>query len=327
MKICPICQQEKQVINTTHLKSCCKKLNLQYDEEYLKYIITQSEFSELANKAYLEELYINKKYTLNQIVLEYGISRPRLESLLLYHGFHLKGISESGKDCAERKKQTYLKKYGVENPSQLQSIKDKKKETSLKNYGVDNIWKSKNYMSIVRKTILEKHGISLEEYRSICSREVWENKSKEEKEIWYQNSIGSVNKTHGKGIVRSKAEIEISKILLDFGLNIESSLNIWYEKKRYFCYDILIKDYKLIIEYNGDIYHANPKYYKEDDILLYPLERVAKDIWMRDSIKKSVAEVNGYKLVYIWESEYRKNKFKEKEYLLNILKENGIEII
>ena len=36
----------------------------------------------------------------------------------------------------EKSKQTCVKKYGVENPSQAESIKKKKEETCLKNYGV-----------------------------------------------------------------------------------------------------------------------------------------------------------------------------------------------
>jgi hypothetical protein len=38
----------------------------------------------------------------------------------------------------KKKKETFIKNYGVDNPSKSESIKEKKKKTCLKNHGVEN---------------------------------------------------------------------------------------------------------------------------------------------------------------------------------------------
>lgn len=55
-------------------------------------------------------------------------------------------------------KNNNLRKYGVENISQLQSIKDKKKETCLKHFGVECSWQSSIIKEKIKKTSLEKYG-------------------------------------------------------------------------------------------------------------------------------------------------------------------------
>ena len=57
-------------------------------------------------------------------------------------------------------KNTNLLKYGVENPSQLESVKDKKKNTCMINYGVSSPLKSAAIRDKVKDTCLEKYGVS-----------------------------------------------------------------------------------------------------------------------------------------------------------------------
>lgn len=55
-------------------------------------------------------------------------------------------------------KENNLKKYGVENVSQLRSIKDKKKETCLKHFGVEYSWQSSIVKEKIKKTNIERFG-------------------------------------------------------------------------------------------------------------------------------------------------------------------------
>jgi hypothetical protein len=57
-----------------------------------------------------------------------------------------------------KRKVIFNEKYGVDNPSQLKSIKDKKIKTSLEKYGVDNPFKSNQIKEKSKKTCLEKYG-------------------------------------------------------------------------------------------------------------------------------------------------------------------------
>lgn len=51
-------------------------------------------------------------------------------------------------------------KYGVDNPSQSESIKEKKKSTHFKNYGVEHTFQSKINIEKRKKTLLKKYNVT-----------------------------------------------------------------------------------------------------------------------------------------------------------------------
>ena len=76
----------------------------------------------------------------------------------------------------------------------------------------------------------------------------------------------------------------------------------------YFRYDFTIPDLNLIIEFNGDDWHANPRLFRLNDTP-HPIDRslTASDIWASDAIKENAAKEKGFKVVYVWESDYKTN--------------------
>ena len=64
---------------------------------------------------------------------------------------------------------------------------------------------------------------------------------------------------------------------------------------------------KKIIEFNGDYWHMNPKIYKANDINKTK-KLTAQEVWDFDKRKMECAEEHGYKVLYIWESEYNKSR-------------------
>ena len=72
----------------------------------------------------------------------------------------------------------------------------------------------------------------------------------------------------------------------------------------HYSYDFCIN--KKIIEFNGDYWHMNPSIYKPEDINK-TTKRTAQETWDKDNKKKLCAERHGYKVLYIWESEYNKS--------------------
>lgn len=90
-------------------------------------------------------------FSLPDLSEKYGITYYLSQKLLSEHGIKLRGISESAKQITSKKiKNTCLETYGVSNPSQLDFVKDRKKETFIKHYGVDNIWKTEEYKDFTR---------------------------------------------------------------------------------------------------------------------------------------------------------------------------------
>jgi len=59
----------------------------------------------------------------------------------------------------EVKKQTFLKKYGVENPAQSQKFKEKARQTCLKKYGVENSLSCPEVRSKAKQTMLQRYGV------------------------------------------------------------------------------------------------------------------------------------------------------------------------
>lgn len=121
---------------------------------------------------------------------------------------------------------------------------------------------------------------------------------------------------------RSKPELMMYQAFVNlFGENYVSRDHVQGSDKRW-CYpDILLFD-RIVIEYFGDYYHGNPKYYGPNDVVSY--ECIAKDVWEHDKdridrILKSVPR--GYippedccpvsEVIVIWESDVSNLKTQE----------------
>ena len=126
-----------------------KKKNI---EDYL----TQFNITE----EYLRDAYTSRQLSLPEIQKEKGIGFKACAKLLRYFNIPVRSISESRKTPVARKKilHTLKEKYNVENPSQLEFVKEKKKKTFLKHYGVDNIWKSKKYYEWLDNYMIKTFG-------------------------------------------------------------------------------------------------------------------------------------------------------------------------
>lgn len=76
---------------------------------------------------------------------------------------------------------------------------------------------------------------------------------------------------------------------------------------RRFQYDFIIGD-DILLEVNGDYWHANPNIYG-DEVGLKPLNCRQKFKVEQDRIKRAFAHKYGYKIFYIWETEVRQRDF------------------
>lgn len=82
-------------------------------------------------------------------------------------------------------------------------------------------------------------------------------------------------------------------------------------------YDFTDLKNKKIIEFNGDMYHANPSLYKKGDNP-HPFRKniTSEDIWKKDNEKIRVANENGFEVLVIWDSDYRKKSKQNKELVI-----------
>jgi hypothetical protein len=119
-------------------------------------------------------------------------------------------------------------------------------------------------------------------------------------------------------VIRSKTEKKIIKELKDKGYSVVHS----YVIKRK-VYDMYIPELNMLIEFNGDYWHCNPKKYAAD---YFNIKRnmTAKEIWDKDTKKEKLAIKSGFNFLTIWESDYRKNK---KIIFKKIIQKNGRKTI
>ena len=129
---------------------------------------------------------------------------------------------------------------------------------------------------------------------------------------WQKSLFNNGNIKGGYSKVSQELFFKINKIIegnFKFAL-FNSELCIREDQKNYY-YDFTDLNNKKIIEYNGDQYHANPNKYNENDCP-HPYYRdgslTSGDIWEKDDFKLKLANKNGYEVLVVWDSEYKKNK-------------------
>lgn len=86
------------------------------------------------------------------------------------------------------------------------------------------------------------------------------------------------------------------------------------KKTRWYLPDCLIEDLKLIIEFNGSYWHADPRRYDaEEEIGRRSCARKAKEIWGIDKKRYDIFKDLGYETLVIWGDDYKKNNIEEIE--------------
>jgi G:T-mismatch repair DNA endonuclease (very short patch repair protein) len=104
-----------------------------------------------------------------------------------------------------------------------------------------------------------------------------------------------------KSVIRSKKEKEMVVEIKKMGYKVQHSLRV--ETK--IC-DIFIPSLNLIIEYNGDYWHCNPKKYNPD-YFNQKKQKTAKELWEYDKNKIDLIRGKGYNLEIVWESDLKED--------------------
>lgn len=112
---------------------------------------------------------------------------------------YLKTLKTNGKTCCKnckgaKIKESTLKKYGVENISQLDNVKQKKKETTLMHYGVESPLQSKEILDKLQSTCLAKYGAPC----SFMNEEVRENYKKTLSEKYGVDNVWEIEEVKKK---------------------------------------------------------------------------------------------------------------------------------
>lgn len=188
----------------------------------------------------------------------------------------------------QKRKQTCLEKYGVENCFQSQETIEKIKLTWIKNYGVDNPSKSNEIKRKKENTCLKHFGVTNASY-SKSFKSIWKDKNKvltikkKEYETKRKNNTFKI----------SKQEDQIYHLLL----NKFNQVKRQYKSEKYpFNCDFYIPELDMYIEYQGHWTHGKEPYNKTNK-----------------------EHIN---IIKIWRNKAKENNFKQirKNYYLNAIK-------
>ncbi|MCK9415476.1 endonuclease domain-containing protein [Candidatus Dojkabacteria bacterium] len=190
-------------------------------------------------------------------------------------------------------------------------------------------WINKGYSEDEAKQKLKERqttftlDICIEKYGKEKGEEIYKNRQQR----WLKSLIENGNLKCGYSMISQ----ELFFLLLD-KYEIDKRNKIYFAtknkeyfickgKEEFFQYDFVDLENKKIIEYNGDQYHANPKLYEATDHP-HPFRKqiTAQEIWDKDERKKIVANEEGFDVLTIWDSEYKKNKYMILDKCLNFLK-------
>lgn len=110
-----------------------------------------------------------------------------------------------------------------------------------------------------------------------------------------------------------------SQMEIDFIEKCIKPLKISFERQYYindlkhYC-DVYIPEKNIIVEFNGDFWHCNPKKYKNG-----PIHKIQEDKVKKDEILRSYCELNDIMLIEIWESDFKKNPDDIKSFLMEVI--------
>jgi len=286
------------------MKVKCEKCGGEFNNKMFKLHVRNSHLDEFEDNDEIELFVLKNRFNLTDglvseliskyendgsvfsLVNEYNIPHKSLTLLFKLNNVRLKNMSEIGKQKSVRDKYkaTCLDKYGVTNVSKHDEVKEKKRETFIENYGVSNIFKCNDFKDSLNDIMLAKYGVK--RFGN------WDKLTDEQK-------CERIKKLNSGG--PSKLEKRVGKILVEMGIKFEPQFEL---KSK--LYDYHIKDTNILIEVNGDFWHANPRKYKATDVLPFPKKEViAESLWKKDEKKLNIALKNGYKVLPLWEQDIR----------------------
>lgn len=302
---CLICKKifKKNNHLKTHINFHHNENNNRLECEYIfiKSIlnITNQEIENVKNE-YLggstpKELKDKYNFNFNNLILLSGIKRTHSESKKTnaYKEKYAKAIKE---------------RYGVSNISQSELIKIKKKQSFIKHYGYENNFCNKDISKKAqdninhfqawennKKMLMQKYGV--ENMSQIPTAKLAISRSAKYRSslLSYENKLKNTENARKSVHYTSQLELRIQNILNLFNIEYKANLFLYG-----YNFDFMFHG-KIILEIQGDYWHANPKLYKKDDLIIG--EKTAEYFWNKDKKKKDILEKNGYKILYLWESE------------------------
>jgi len=149
----------------------------------------------------------------------------------------------------------------------------------------------------------EKFKVLLEKRKANMDR-VWETMPDQER----NRRVTAFFSSHGRS--RSKGNDALKRIMQDEGL-----YDGFVSEQVFHGYipDEINHELKVIVEFFGDAYHCNPRFYKDESQFVNVIKRTVGEQWQRDRKRLGVFYKYGYSVVIVWERDFRNSPRREME--------------
>ena len=169
----------------------------------------------------------------------------------------------------------------------------------------------KSYYDIICKDQFDEPCFSYEEYVNRTSdKQLLKFKCKKCGTVFYAKHDNGCHKHCPKCFPRKTAISQLNRRIYAILTAAKIPYTAEYkiddnDKSRY--YDIKFDVTNVILELNGDYWHANPEIYNANNhiVLQDTGKMLVKDIWDYDQYKKNLAKKNGYDVIYLWEKQMK----------------------
>jgi len=301
MRICSVCKTKYKSKKSDKRVTCSRKCALS--------LLDRNEINKKTRETWKRKskkeikIITNKRETTN--IKKLGVKNPsqshiikqqKIKTCLKNHGVK---FSMQSQKIQEKSVKTLFKNYGVYNPAHSDIITQKKIQTSLARYGVEHPMKS----DIMKNKL----------------REIWKHKTKEEIKF-ITDKVMKARIKNGNDFKNNYSKIS-QELFWDLYDKLKDKNKIYFGElnkefghydlinKRGYYYDFVDTKNKKVIEFNGDIWHANPKLFNENSTPNpFKKQLTAKEIWKHDKMKNDYIKTLGYELMIVWETDYYKNK-------------------
>lgn len=250
-----------------------------------------------------------------------------VEVFIPYRDYNKSFITNGKFSCynckGKKAKETNFIKYGTENVSQLEEVKEKKRQTMLNKYGVEHPLQSKEILEKLQKTNLEKYGCKCS-FQNENVRQVFKNNMLQKYGVdhpWKVNEIkekvnnaiferyGVTNISYNKDIKKKKRQKSQDRYGVDYIL--QSS-------------EVREQIAKTLYEYNSQKV-SNQQYYLYNlygGELNYPISRYCADICLLEDNIDIEYNGGGHSLSVI-KGQLTQQEFDRKEMVRQIMVRNA----
>lgn len=319
--------------------------------------LTIDEIKSILNKDFLYQKYIVEGLDAIQIneTLNNTFSPQTILEWIKRYGIKTRSTSDVTKKCLNKMKKTCVEKYGVENVSVLNDIKQKKIDTTIQHYGVGHHLQDKNIIEKMKQNLVNKYGVdNVSKIESVQDKKIqtcmknygvkniFEDKEYIKECVKDKYGVDNVSKL---GWIRKKKQetmhnngtenttfSNISVVMFNLiSDNMPQYCNDFYyathngEKSiivndNYYCFDFVYN--KCIIEFYGDYWHGNPKKYLSTDLAPCSKTKTYQDIWNYDNKRLEDIQSQGYQVHIVWESDFQNNPQKVINECCEFIKQN-----